>query len=228
MLGTLILLTRGSLAVFTIFLQPYYSFEFTDLLAATFTGEVEFPCRPFSSCWAPIAGPRLQQQLVRYSLRKYACCARIECGNQLRNVGCPTEASALHLALRTAIATVCVAIAIFAVACQTCACAVLITLHPSTCTLYVKHASCGVVEGVGRHRLDHRLSLDHPNVNGLHHRRTDPILAFCRRRRCSLPTRPEEAVPVGPQTCCAMLAFAAMTRALNAILAPGRSGSSIH
>jgi hypothetical protein len=48
-LGTLILLTRGSLAVFTIFLQPYYSFEFTDLRAATFTGEVEFPCRPFSA-----------------------------------------------------------------------------------------------------------------------------------------------------------------------------------
>jgi hypothetical protein len=54
-LGTLILLTRGSLAVFTIFLQPYYSFKFTDLRAGLFTGEVEFPRRPLSPCWAPIA-----------------------------------------------------------------------------------------------------------------------------------------------------------------------------
>jgi hypothetical protein len=45
-LGVLILLTRGSLAVFTIFLQPYYSFKFTDLRAGLFTGEVEFPAAP--------------------------------------------------------------------------------------------------------------------------------------------------------------------------------------
>jgi hypothetical protein len=51
-LGILILLTRGSLAVFTIFLQPYYSFEFTDLRAGLFTGEVESHLRdlPASSC----------------------------------------------------------------------------------------------------------------------------------------------------------------------------------
>ncbi len=52
MLGVLILLTRGSLTVFTIFLQPYYSFEFTDLRAGLFTGEVESHLRdlPASSC----------------------------------------------------------------------------------------------------------------------------------------------------------------------------------
>ncbi len=61
MLGVLILLTRGSLAVFTIFLQPHYSFEFTDLRAGLFTGEVQSHLRDLPATSCGMRAVRLEQ-----------------------------------------------------------------------------------------------------------------------------------------------------------------------